>query len=45
MSSSDEDPVSGDVSSARMDGVGPSQVDGAADADLFGSDSENEDQT
>lgn len=45
MSSSDEDPVDGDVSDAGMDGIGITQVDGAADADLFGSDSENEGQT
>jgi hypothetical protein len=45
MSSSVEDPVNGDVSDAGIDGIGPSQVDGAADADLFGSDSENEGQT
>lgn len=44
MSSSDEDQLSRHGSNARMDGNGPSQVDGAADADLFGSDSENEGQ-
>jgi len=45
MSSSDEDAVNGDISDAGLDRSGLSQVDGAADADLFGSDSENEGQT
>lgn len=45
MSSSEEDVINGEVSDVGADGTGISQVDGTADADLFGSDSENEGQT
>ena len=47
MSSSEEDVVDGESPNPGMGGTGPdgpSQADGPDDADLFGSDSENEGQ-